>query len=141
MYIIGYCNLQSVHFEMKIYLTDWFTTVAHNCQGQFQFGHDKINLATAKSIWPRQYQFTHVSFMTQGSYRSWKTWKVMEFRYFSFQAWKVMEFNCWLWKGMENYNVCGTEIIAGVDLQGQNKIQASYVRRYPKTRTIFESGR
>ena len=51
----------------------------------------------------------------QGSYRSWKTWKVMEFKYFSFQAWKVMEFNCWLWKGMENYSVCGTEIIAGVD--------------------------
>ena len=51
----------------------------------------------------------------QGSYRSWKTWKVMEFKYFSFQAWKVMEFNCWLWKGVENYSVCGTEIIAGVD--------------------------
>ena len=51
----------------------------------------------------------------QGSYRSWKTWKVMEFKYFSFQAWKVMEFNCWLWKGMENYSVYGTDIIAGVD--------------------------
>ena len=38
-----------------------------------------------------------------------------EFKYFSFQAWKVMEFNCWLWKGMENYSVCGMEIIAGVD--------------------------
>ena len=54
-------------------------------------------------------------FPLQGLYRSWKTWKVMEFKYFSFQAWKVMEFNCWLWKGMENYSVCGTEIIAGVD--------------------------
>ena len=39
----------------------------------------------------------------------------MEFKYFSFQAWKVMEFNCWLWQDMENYSVCGTEIIAGVD--------------------------
>ena len=29
----------------------------------------------------------------QGLYRSWKTWKVIEFKYFSFQAWKVMEFN------------------------------------------------
>ena len=46
--------------------------------------------------------------LSQGSYRSWKTWKVMEFKYFSFQAWKVMEFN--FWKGMENYSVCGTEI-------------------------------
>ena len=61
----------------------------------------------------------------------------MEFKYFSFQAWKVMELNCWLWKGMENYSVCGTEIIAGVDYQGQNKIKTSYVRRYPKTRDDF----
>ena len=52
---------------------------------------------------------------TQGSYRSWKTWKVMELKSFSFQAWKVMKFNCWLGKGMENYSVRGTEIIAGVD--------------------------
>ena len=32
--------------------------------------------------------------------RSWKTWKVMEFRNFIFQAWKVMEFNCQSWKVM-----------------------------------------
>ena len=32
--------------------------------------------------------------VSQGSYRSWKTWKVMEFQNFIFQAWKVMEFNC-----------------------------------------------
>ena len=56
-----------------------------------------------------------VKTVLQGSYRSWKTWKVMEIKYFSFQAWKVMEFNCGLWKGMENYSVCGTEIITGVD--------------------------
>ena len=53
--------------------------------------------------------------LVQGSYRSWKTWKVMEIKYFSFQAWKVMEFNCGSWKGMENYSVCATEIITGVD--------------------------
>ena len=28
----------------------------------------------------------------QGSYRSWKSWKVMESYNFIFQAWKVMEF-------------------------------------------------
>ena len=39
---------------------------------------------------------------TQGSYRSWKTWKVMEFRSFIFQAWRVMEFNCQSLKVMEN---------------------------------------
>ena len=38
----------------------------------------------------------------QGSYRSWKTWKVMEFYDFIFHAWKVMEFRCGSWKGMEN---------------------------------------
>ena len=30
--------------------------------------------------------------VNQGLYRSWKTWKVMEFENFIFQAWKVMEF-------------------------------------------------
>ena len=39
---------------------------------------------------------------SQGSYRSWKTWKVMEFENFNFQAWKVMEFNCRSSKVMEN---------------------------------------
>ena len=34
----------------------------------------------------------------QGSYRSWKTWKVMEFKNFIFQAWKVMEFYGQSWK-------------------------------------------
>ena len=31
--------------------------------------------------------------LQQGSYRSWKTWKVMKFKNFTFQAWKVMEYN------------------------------------------------
>ena len=44
----------------------------------------------------------------QGSYGSWKTWKVMEFKHFSVQAWKVLEFHCGSWKVMENYSVCGT---------------------------------
>ena len=34
----------------------------------------------------------------QGSYRSWKTLKVMEFKNFIFQAWKVMEFYGQSWK-------------------------------------------
>ena len=38
----------------------------------------------------------------QGSYRSWKTWKVMESYNFIFQAWKVMEFRFGSWKVMEN---------------------------------------
>ena len=36
----------------------------------------------------------------QGSYRSWKTWKVMEFYNFIFQAWKVLKFWCGLWKSL-----------------------------------------
>ena len=40
----------------------------------------------------------------QGSYGSWKTWKVMEFENFIFQAWKGMEFCGRSWKVMENYN-------------------------------------
>ena len=38
----------------------------------------------------------------QGSYRSWKTWKVMELKNFFFEAWKVTEFNCRSLKVMEN---------------------------------------
>ena len=38
----------------------------------------------------------------QGSYRSWKTWKVMESCNFIFQAWKVMEFRFGSWKVLEN---------------------------------------
>ena len=41
----------------------------------------------------------------QGSYRSWKTWKVMEFYNFIFQAWKVLKFRCGSWKVMENQYV------------------------------------
>ena len=40
--------------------------------------------------------------VSQGSYRSWKTWKVMEFQNFIFHAWKVMEFNCRFLKFMES---------------------------------------
>ena len=40
--------------------------------------------------------------VNQGWYKSWKTWKVMEFKHFIFQAWKVIEFNCWSWKVMKN---------------------------------------
>ena len=38
----------------------------------------------------------------QGSYRSWKTWKVMAFYNFIFQAWKVLKFRCGSRKVMEN---------------------------------------
>ena len=42
---------------------------------------------------------------------------------------------------MKNYSVCGK--LLQVSKQGQNKIQASYARKYLKTRMIlkiFESG-
>ena len=38
----------------------------------------------------------------EDSYRSWKTWKVMEFKDFIFQAWKVIDFNCRSVEVMEN---------------------------------------
>ena len=44
----------------------------------------------------------HVVQIFQDSYRSWKTWKVMEFKNFIFQAWNVMEFNYRSLKVMEN---------------------------------------
>ena len=39
-----------------------------------------------------------------GSYRSWKTWKVVEFKNFIFKVWKFMEFNFRSLKIMENYS-------------------------------------
>ena len=37
----------------------------------------------------------------QGSYGSWKTWKVLEFYYAIFQDWKVLEKGHWSWKVLE----------------------------------------
>ena len=42
--------------------------------------------------------------IVQVSLRSWKPWKVMEFKNFIFQAWKFTEFNRRSWKVMENEN-------------------------------------
>ena len=55
-----------------------------------------------------------VSNLQQGSYRSWKTWKVMEFYNFIFLAWKVMvmEFLCGSWKVTENDVDC-TKLVTG----------------------------
>jgi len=63
----------------------------------------------------------------------------MGFKHFSVQAWKVMEFHCGSWKII----VFVVRKLLQVSKQGQNKIQASYARKYPKTRMIlkiFESG-
>ena len=49
---------------------------------------------------------THMQFSTycssvQGSYGSWKTWKVLEFRFAIFQDWKVLENGHGSWKVLE----------------------------------------
>ena len=43
----------------------------------------------------------HKSIILQGSYGSWKTWKVLEFYYGIFQDWKVLEKGHWSWKVLE----------------------------------------
>ena len=89
-------------------------------------------------------QLDHPSLPVQGSYRSWKTWKVMEFKYFSFQAWKVMELIVGYGKAWKIIVCVVRKLLHSRQVsisKEKNKIQASYVRRYPKTRTIFESGR
>ena len=48
----------------------------------------------------------------QGSYVSWKTWKVMEFKNFIFPAWKVMEFNCRSLKVMKIEFLVGSLVTA-----------------------------
>ena len=50
-------------------------------------------------------QGREVAHSFQGSYRSWKTFKVMEFYNFIFQAWKVLKSRCGSRKVMENQYV------------------------------------
>ena len=54
--------------------------------------------------------------IVQVSHRSWKPWKIMEFKSFIFQAWKFTEFNRRSWKVMENESLQMTR-------QGQCKIE------------------
>ena len=45
--------------------------------------------------------------MFQGSYGSWKTWKVLEFYYAIFLDWKVLEKGHWSWKVLK---ICLTQL-------------------------------
>ena len=66
----------------------------------------------------------------------------MELNYFSFQAWKVMDFNCRSWKVMENYGyVWYVNYCRSGSMQGQNIMQTSYVRKYPKSKDDFDNFR
>ena len=54
-----------------------------------------------------QYQYLlYVSCIYQGSYGSWKTWKVLEFYSGIFQDWKVLDKGHWSWKVLE---ICLTQ--------------------------------
>ena len=48
-----------------------------------------------------------VQLTSQGSYGSWKTWKVLEFYYGIFQEWKVLEKGHWSWKVLE---ICSIQL-------------------------------
>ena len=79
----------------------------------------------------------------QGSYGSWKTWKVMKLKYFSFQAWKVMELNCRSWKVMENYSYVWYVNYCRSGSKDKIKCRRVMSENTPKTRTIltiFETG-
>ena len=77
------------------------------------------------------------------SHRSWKTWKVMELKFFSFQAWKIMEFNCRSWKVMENYSYVWYVNYCRSGSKDKIKCRRVMSENTPKTRTIltiFETG-
>ena len=62
-------------------------------------------------------------FILQGSYRLWKTWKVMEFSNLIFQAWKVKEFNCRLvLESRGKLKFCLIHQLRQMTRQGQCKI-------------------
>ena len=56
---------------------------------------DRLSQFLERPLW-------EIETLLQGLYRSWKTWKVMEFKHFIFQAWKVMKFNSRSLKVMAN---------------------------------------
>ena len=58
----------------------------------------------AEGVW-KCCQTHSLVFDRQGSYGSWKTWKVLEFDYGIFQDWKVLEKGYWSWKVLE---ICST---------------------------------
>ena len=76
----------------------------------------------------------------QGSYRSWKTWKIMELKYFSFQAWKVMEFNWRSWKVMENYSYVWYVNYCRRGSKDKIKCRRVMSENIPKTRMILKTG-
>ena len=61
-------------------------------------------LTKANSTQSLRFKSSELPRSQQGPYRSWKTWKVVEFKNFIFKAWKIMEFNCRSSKVMENYS-------------------------------------
>ena len=80
--------------------------------------------------------------VSQGSYRSWKTWKVMEFQNFIFHAWKVMEFNCRFLKFMESDKVKTTkrgQLKNSTHFGGhQSLCLLNFVRSKNKTKKVFD---
>ena len=69
--------------------------------GRFTHHARNLGLITHDET-PVPHPVLHSVKMLQGWYRSWKTWKVMEFKNFIFKAWKVMKFNFLSLKAMEN---------------------------------------
>ena len=67
-------------------------------------------------------------FQIQGSYRSWKTWKVIKFNNFISQAGKVIEFNCWSCKVLEILRKIGGHL---------KLFWTALVQKFPKTRKVL----
>ena len=64
------------------------------CLGFPYIGRQELLLQCLPSWvqWPSNCLSRNLFVTSQGSYRPWKSWKVMEFKNFIFKSWKVMEF-------------------------------------------------
>ena len=63
--------------------------------------------------------FLVLAYNSQGLYRSWETWKVLEFYNGIFQDWKVLEKGHWSWKLLE---ICSTQLKYMKCMQGSERI-------------------
>ena len=72
--------------------------------------------------------------LLQGSYRSLKTIIIIISFSRPGKSWNLVVGHGKSWKII----VCGIRKLLQESKQGQNKIQASYVRKYPKTRMLLE---
>ena len=78
-------------------------------------------------------RFRYAAIAMQGSYRSWKTWKVISFQYFNIQvwnAWTVTAFSVFQYPGLENLEGHGISVFQYPGLESLEDQNWSWKTRF-----------